>query len=134
MSDVSHPPARGSLGLTVVAVILGFLLFVGILVVWYLPERGVEDDGLPVWSATELKQIEELPAEERAARQVQMRWDRRTPLPADRKARLDDLRAQESSALSSYGWIDQGSGVVRLPIDRAMELTLQDLQRQRGAR
>lgn len=32
------------------------------------------------------------------------------------------LRAQEDGQLSSYGWIDRGSGLVHIPIDRAMEI------------
>lgn len=35
------------------------------------------------------------------------------------------LRQAEQAKLTTYGWIDKSSGVVRLPIDRAMELTLQ---------
>jgi hypothetical protein len=40
-------------------------------------------------------------------------------------ASLADLRAAEKSDLSSYGWIDRGSGVARIPIDRAMQLLLE---------
>jgi hypothetical protein len=36
-----------------------------------------------------------------------------------------DLRKHEDEVLSTYGWQDQKAGVVRIPIDRAMELTLQ---------
>ena len=35
---------------------------------------------------------------------------------------LHDLRARESATLSSYGWVDRQSGVVRIPIERAMDL------------
>jgi hypothetical protein len=45
-----------------------------------------------------------------------------------RAARLADLRAREKTEQTTYGWVDQKAGVVRLPIDRAMQLTLQDLQ------
>ena len=48
--------------------------------------------------------------------------------PEGRAAKLQDLRAQEQTELTTYGWIDQKAGVVRLPIDRAMELTMQSLQ------
>lgn len=40
-------------------------------------------------------------------------------------ADLKTLRAQESAYLSGYGWIDQPSGVARIPIDRAKALLLQ---------
>jgi hypothetical protein len=42
---------------------------------------------------------------------------------AEREKNLADLRAAEAVALNSYGWIDQGKGVVRLTVDRAVELT-----------
>jgi hypothetical protein len=38
---------------------------------------------------------------------------------------IQQLHAQENQALTTYGWVDQKSGVVRIPIDRAMELQLQ---------
>lgn len=38
---------------------------------------------------------------------------------------LHDMRVAEDSVLHSYGWIVRDSGVVRLPIARAMELTAQ---------
>jgi hypothetical protein len=44
-----------------------------------------------------------------------------------RAGRLTELRAKEKAALASYGWVDQKAGVVRLPIDRAMELTIREL-------
>ncbi len=38
---------------------------------------------------------------------------------------LADLRAAEDVTLSTYGWVDRNAGVVRIPIDEAMKLTLQ---------
>jgi hypothetical protein len=38
---------------------------------------------------------------------------------------LGDLRAREDQVLSSYGWVDKNAGVVRIPIDQAMKLTLE---------
>jgi hypothetical protein len=38
---------------------------------------------------------------------------------------LSDLRAREDQVLTSYGWVDKNTGVVRIPIDEAMKLTLQ---------
>lgn len=35
------------------------------------------------------------------------------------------LRAREDAELTNYGWINRPAGVVRLPIDRAMDLLLQ---------
>jgi hypothetical protein len=38
---------------------------------------------------------------------------------------IDAFRLQEAQRLQSYGWVDQEAGVVRIPIDRAMELLAQ---------
>lgn len=38
---------------------------------------------------------------------------------------LQQLHAQEDRVLSSYGWVDKKTGVVRIPIDRAKDLMLQ---------
>jgi hypothetical protein len=37
---------------------------------------------------------------------------------------IQQLHAQEDQVLSTYGWTDRKAGVVRIPIDRAMELQL----------
>jgi hypothetical protein len=41
-------------------------------------------------------------------------------LQVSSKADLEAFRRAEDAILSSYGWIDRDSGVVRIPIDRAM--------------
>lgn len=38
---------------------------------------------------------------------------------------LQELRAKEDHILSTYGWVDKQKGIVRIPLDRAMELQLQ---------
>ena len=38
---------------------------------------------------------------------------------------LADLRAREEALLTSYGWVDRNAGIVRIPIDAAMKLTLE---------
>lgn len=38
---------------------------------------------------------------------------------------INAFRLQEEQTLNSYGWVDQQAGVVRIPIDRAMELMAQ---------
>jgi hypothetical protein len=41
---------------------------------------------------------------------------------------LQDLRAlhaQEDAVMNSYGWVDRKAGVVRIPVQRAMELLAQ---------
>ncbi len=39
---------------------------------------------------------------------------------------LRELRATESSKLSGYLWVDQQKGIVRIPLERAIELTARD--------
>ena len=41
------------------------------------------------------------------------------------RADLQTFRAQEEVELNSYGWIDHKAGVVRIPIERAMDLISQ---------
>jgi hypothetical protein len=38
---------------------------------------------------------------------------------------IQELHAKEDSLLSTYGWTDKEAGVVRIPIDRAIDLELQ---------
>jgi hypothetical protein len=38
---------------------------------------------------------------------------------------MDAFRAAEDRVLSSYGWVDRNAGVVRIPIDRAMDIVAQ---------
>jgi hypothetical protein len=46
------------------------------------------------------------------------------PLQVDPIAEMRGLRAREEAVLTSYGWVDREAGVVRVPIDRAMEMLL----------
>jgi hypothetical protein len=45
-------------------------------------------------------------------------------LQTDPRQDLADLRAKEDETLHSYGWVDRNAGIVRIPIDEAMKLTL----------
>ncbi|HEY3757909.1 MAG TPA: hypothetical protein VGL42_17265 [Opitutaceae bacterium] len=45
--------------------------------------------------------------------------------PDSRLQYLHELRAKHEAQLGAYGWVDQKNGVVQIPIDRAMELTVQ---------
>jgi hypothetical protein len=44
-------------------------------------------------------------------------------LQTDAAAELRALRSKEDAMLESYGWIDRKAGVIRIPIERAIELT-----------
>lgn len=46
--------------------------------------------------------------------------------PAERKVLLTELHDKERAAATGYAWVDQKAGTVRLPIDRAIELTVRD--------
>jgi hypothetical protein len=46
-------------------------------------------------------------------------------LQTDPRGDLQRLRETEDRLLQTYGWMDKSAGVVRIPIDRAMQLTLE---------
>ena len=46
---------------------------------------------------------------------------------------LADIRKHEHEMLTTYGWMDQNAGVVRLPIDRAKDLIVERGLPVRGA-
>ena len=95
MSDAA--PSKPSFGLTLLAAIGGFVIFVVILLVVYLPKQ-------PAPLGDGIKTSEQ------------------------RKTALAELRANEAKVATGYAWVDQSKGVVQLPIDRAIELTLSDLE------
>jgi len=43
-------------------------------------------------------------------------------LQSDPFVELDILRAKQDGQLESYGWVDESTGLVHIPIDRAMDL------------
>lgn len=50
------------------------------------------------------------------------------PLPRLQSAPIEDLkemRAAEDKILGGYGWVDQQHGIVRIPIDRAIDMLAQ---------
>jgi len=57
----------------------------------------------------------------------QARW-------ADRKKNLSEIQARSRETLGSYAWIDQARGLARLPIDRALELTVKEWQNPQAGR
>ena len=46
-------------------------------------------------------------------------------LETNERVEIRQFRLQEEQRLHSYGWVDESSGVVRIPIERAMELIAQ---------
>ena len=52
------------------------------------------------------------------------------------KKRMENLKTSQeeaAKALTTYGWIDKNKGVARIPIERAMELTVAELAQQKPA-
>jgi len=45
--------------------------------------------------------------------------------PETRQAALAALREKQAKQAASYAWVDQKAGVVQLPVDRAMELVVE---------
>ena len=89
-----------------VAAIFGcFALFLLIIYLAYLPQRE---------KAAAEADMSQVPADER--------WQYTAEGRADH---LRDLRAHEQTELTTYGWVDQKSGVVHIPIDRAMDLLVE---------
>lgn len=46
---------------------------------------------------------------------------------AVRTQNLADLRAADQTALTTYGWSDKAKGIIRIPVTRAMELVMPEL-------
>lgn len=69
---------------------------------------------------------------------TQLAADDRTPqeprLQKDPVADMKAMDAEQMALLSSYGWVDEDKGIVRIPIDKAIELTLeQSLVKAQGS-
>jgi len=46
-------------------------------------------------------------------------------LEVDERGQLSGFLTKQDDALYSYGWVDEKAGIVRIPIDRAMDLLVQ---------
>ena len=55
------------------------------------------------------------------------------PMPVDqlqieeRRATLAKVEGEQHRRAHTYGWIDEPNGIVRIPIERAVELTVREL-------
>lgn len=47
----------------------------------------------------------------------------------ERKAKLAQVNATQNEIISEYDWVDQPNGVVRIPVARAMQLTIEKLEK-----
>jgi hypothetical protein len=50
-----------------------------------------------------------------------------------RMERLKTLHEENQKELTTYAWVDKNKGVARIPVDRAMELTVADLAQKKPA-
>jgi hypothetical protein len=46
-------------------------------------------------------------------------------LQAEPKIELKEMRADEDAILNNYGWVDPNKGIVRIPIDQAIDIVAQ---------
>jgi hypothetical protein len=106
-SDVNIRAIFGfAAGLAVVAVLIHLLVYV--LFNYFAAREAVR---VPRQFPLSVGQDEKLPPEPRL--QVNPRDD------------LQTLRSSEDAVLGGYSWVDKDKGVVRIPIDEAMKLTVQ---------
>lgn len=118
MSEPSQSPpsllpfseSRASFWTTFVAIIGCFLIFGIVLYLAYIPQRRSEPR----------VDLAKIPREERWKFTAEGRLEH-----------LNAMRAKEQAIATSYAWIDKDDGIVQLPIQRAMQLTLQELNAAR---
>ena len=102
MSDSSAPSPRP------VALITTLFIFAVVATGWVLVSRFYD----PTSTSPQNAVAENLPKE--------LAWK---ATPATRKQALGELREKHAQQAISYAWIDKNTGVVQLPIERAMQLT-----------
>jgi hypothetical protein len=105
-SDVNIRAIFGfGLGLTIVTVVVGAA-------VWLLFQYFNARESRPVFIEYPLAtQDTRVPPEPR--------------LQTNPRQAMNELRARENELLTSYGWVDKDKGVVRIPIERAMQLIVE---------
>lgn len=104
-SDVSYPP------IVLTSLILTAMVLLAFVTMWwlltFLTHKNIERQGPVSAVAVEARRSE--PPEPR--------------LQAHPLQDLVELRAAEAAILETYGWIEREAGIVRIPIERALELT-----------
>ncbi len=101
-ASASSAPARSSLALTIGVVLVCFLVFAGIVLVTLRVSKPT--------TTVDLSKIDQA--------------DQWKYTVEGRAARLAENRGREQTAATTYDWVDKPAGVVRLPIERAMELVV----------
>lgn len=97
------------------------IVFSFLVVLWvfrlFSAQQAAQD--APPAASTRARPAAAAPADE------QMKW----PEPRVQSRPADDLhvlRTEEDLSLTTYGWVDPANGVVRVPIDVAMQLVLKE--------
>ena len=103
--DVAYPPV------VLTSLVIAALVLLSFVTMWWLLNfmTAQEIAGQGQMNALTTAARRELPPEPR--------------LQVDPILDIQALHATEKKVLESYGWVDQSAGVVRLPIERAIELT-----------
>jgi hypothetical protein len=92
---MNDQPSRSAPLVTILTVLAGFALFALVVYYAYLPRRTGPFVGDGIHT------IEQ------------------------RRKNLADLRAKQAAQAAAYAWVDQKTGVVQLPLEVAMDLTVQ---------
>jgi hypothetical protein len=106
-SDVS---IRGIFAFALGLVIVAFFIYFGVWVLFRFFQSRAASKVAPEYPLA-VQQENRLPPEPR--------------LQTNPREDLNNLRAQEDSTLTTYGWVDKNTGVVRIPIDQAMRMAVQ---------
>jgi hypothetical protein len=119
-SDVPIKPlAMFAVYLALAGVVVSVLMY---LLFQYFEKRSVSSEGPPSPLAAERQA---LPPEPRLQLAPSKEDQTQPNLKEHPLEELKTMRAEEETNLKQYGWVDEKSGVVRLPIDRAKELLFQ---------
>jgi hypothetical protein len=118
MADAHHETRRETSDVNIRA-ILGFGggLIVAAVVIHFL-----------VWLLFAYFQRREAPS---ATREFPLALEQQSRLPPEPRLQtspredLKSLQERDEAILSTYGWVDRNAGIVRIPIDEAMKLTVE---------
>ena len=105
------PPPRAAFWMTFLAAIGCFVVFLVVLFLAYIPQRRLAPE----------VDLTKIPPDEQWKFTAKGRQDH-----------LNEMRAREKAVATSYAWIDKEKGIVQLPIERAAQLTLQELNAGRN--
>ena len=121
--DVGTKPLFGFLISLVVTGVLVYYVIWGVFYFMDAYERKHEQSKSPMVKTEEAQERRE-PDPAKTHEKIQQEFPE-PRLEDDERTEINDFRYQQDETLSSYGWVDQNGGVVRIPIDQAMKLIAQ---------